>query len=51
MVLWCMYKESMKSVIEKQEEKYAHQKSRRKRYSEDSGIVRTGAADPCRYKA
>ena len=42
MVLWCMYKESMKSVIEKQEEKYAHQKSRRKRYSEDPGIVRTG---------
>ena len=50
MVLWCMYKESMKSVIEKQEEKNVHQKSRRKRYSEDPGIVRTGAADPCRYK-
>ena len=30
MVLWCMYKESMKSVIEKQEEKYAHQKAEEK---------------------
>jgi len=46
-----MYKESMKSVIEKQEDKNDHQKSRRKRYSQDPGIVRAGAADPCRYKA
>ena len=46
-----MYKESVKPVIEKQEGKNVHQKSRRKRYSEDLGIVRTGAADPRRYKA
>ena len=26
-------------------------KAEEKEYSEDSGIVRTGAADPCRYKA